>query len=210
MKTNYGTSKIIKTNYLKNKTQIQFVKADEKGSAAKLINQLITKENSHVTNITTYEEKPVPRYKFFLLLAILFFAFSFIFTEFDFTKIVIDSSKKISTLLIVFLPLILTSCSSQTKSVFEGTLSWHKKHYKHSVSCFLEAQELAKQKNQTELLTFDFVSLYTGIEVNKMRKFNIEEFVSIYKTKIKRIHRRGCPLLHMGEQRRKSDAGMDE
>jgi hypothetical protein len=125
-----------KTNYLKNKTQIQFVKADEKGSAAKLINQLITKENSHITNITTYEEKPVPRYKLFLLLAILFFAFSFIFTEFDFTKIVIDSSKKISTLLIVFLPLILTSCSSQTKSVFEGTLSWHKKHYKHSVSCF--------------------------------------------------------------------------
>ena len=54
-----------KTNYLKNKTQIQFVKADEKGSAAKLINQLITKENSHITNITTYEEKPVPRYKLF-------------------------------------------------------------------------------------------------------------------------------------------------
>ena len=168
-----------KTNYLKNKTQIQFVKADEKGSAAKLINQLITKENSHVTNITTYEEKPVPRYKFFLLLAILFFAFSFIFTEFDFTKIVIDSSKKISTLLIVFLPLILTSCSSQTKSVFEGTLSWHKKHYKHSVSCFLEAQELAKQKNQTENKDYFLYNLATSYAMLNEEQAAMEKFSSI-------------------------------
>ena len=50
--------------------------------------------------------------------------------------------------------------------------------------CFLLQPENQKTKNQTELLTFDFASLYTGIEVNKMRKFNIEEFVSIYKTKI--------------------------
>jgi len=168
-----------KTNYLKNKTQIQFVKADEKGSAAKLINQLITKENSHITNITTYEEKPVPRYKLFLLLAILFFAFSFIFTEFDFTKIVIDSSKKISTLLIVFLPLILTSCSSQTKSVFEGTLSWHKKHYKHSVSCFLEAQELAKQKNQTENKDYFLYNLATSYAMLNEEQAAMEKFSSI-------------------------------
>ena len=54
--------------FYKNQTEISYINASEKGSAVKLLNQL--KESELLP--LSYEAKPLPRFKLFLLLAVLF------------------------------------------------------------------------------------------------------------------------------------------
>ena len=161
-------------SYYKNQTPITFINSTEKGSGMKLLNQL--GENN--SQIITYEAKPVPRYKFFLLLAVLFFVFSYIFTEFDFSKIFSDSKKiaNLSLVFFVFATTFLSGCSSQTISILKGTYAFRQKQYKHAVSCYLSAVQNSDEKNPDAYYysLFDLGTAYSMLEENEaaMEKFS--------------------------------------
>lgn len=180
VKSALRTEKIEKTiadvkqslNYYKNQAPVYFVNSSEKGSAIKLLNQLKNSDNQ----LVTYEAKPVPRYKLFLLLAVLFYAFSFIFTEFDFTKIFYDT-KKAGNLLLVFVVLLFTGCNSQTSSILKGTYAFNQKQYKHAVSCYLSAVQNADKNQNPDVYyysLFDLGTAYAMLDENEpaMEKFS--------------------------------------
>ncbi len=74
-----------KTNSLysqKDNALVNFVRADEKGSANRLLKQLQTSGEKENT-VFTYEIRPVQRHVFFMLLALIFFVLSFVVADFD-------------------------------------------------------------------------------------------------------------------------------
>ena len=160
-------------SYYKNQTPITFINSTERGSGMKLLSQL----NDNQNQVITYEAKPVPRYKFFLLLAVLFFAFSYIFTEFDFSKLFSDSKKLANVVLVfgIFGSLFLSGCSSQTASILKGTYAFRQKQYKHAVSCYLTAVQNADENNPDAYYysLFDLGTAYSMLDENEaaMEKF---------------------------------------
>ncbi|MCQ2576371.1 MAG: VWA domain-containing protein [Treponema sp.] len=143
--------------FYKNQTPVIYVDSVEKGSAYKLLSQLTEASNQ----IITYEAKPVPRYKMFLLIAILCFAFSFIFTEFDFNRFRSKAGKH-SLGLIVVISALFTGCSSHTMDTLKGTLSFHQQNYSHSVSCYLKVVNEAGEEENQRLLDYALYNLGTA------------------------------------------------
>ena len=137
----------------KNQAEIFYIKASEKGSAVKLLNQL--KDGSG--QLISYEAKSVPRFKLFLLLAVLFYSFSYIFTEFDFSKI-----KRGSAALCVFMVLTLTGCSDSTAEILKGTFAFAKKQYSKAVSYFHTAHENAEKSGNVQKLSYTLYDLGTA------------------------------------------------
>lgn len=151
-------------SFYKNQSPIIFINSTERGSALKLLSQLKSNENQ----IVAYEAKPVPRYKLFLLLAVLFFAFSFIFTEFDFSRIFTDT-KKTSVLSIIFIIMLFSGCSSNTSSILKGTYAFRQKQYKHAVSCYLDVVEnnnVDKSSDEYYYSLFDLGTAYAMLDEN--------------------------------------------
>ena len=154
----------------KNQAELFYLKAAEKGSALKLLKQL--KEGSG--QLISYEAKPVPRFKLFLLLAVLFFSFSYIFTEFDFSKI-----KKAPAVLCVLLVFTLTGCSDSTSDILRGTFAFAKKQYSKAVSYFHSAQENAEQTGNTQKLSYTLYDLGTAYSLLGEDEAAMEKFAQI-------------------------------
>ena len=128
--------------FFNNHNNLLFIDSLEKGSAVQLLNQL--RSGSAENMITSYEVKPVPRYKLFLSLAALFLIMSYIATEFNFLRFFGSKAQRASAAALVsFIAMILSGCSSQTGDILKGTVSYHQKKYRHAVSRFMEASENA-------------------------------------------------------------------
>ena len=143
--------------FYKNQTEVNYINSTEKGSAVKLLNQLKQSENLFVS----YEAKPVPRFKLFILLAVLFYSFSYIFTEFDFSRIkaAMRFSAGAACILIVF---TLTGCSGSTSDILKGTFAFAQKQYSQAVSYFNSANETAKQKGNEQAMQYALYDLGTA------------------------------------------------
>ena len=119
-----------------------YINSLEKGSAIQLLSQL--RFGSTENLITSYEVKPVPRYKLFLSLAALFLIISYIATEFNFARFFGTKASRVQTAAFIsMITLLFSSCSSQTADILKGTVSYHQKKYRHSISRFMEASENA-------------------------------------------------------------------
>ncbi len=161
-----------KFNFYGNTAQITFINSTAKGSALHLLNQISGKQGDVL--ITSYETKPIPRYKLFLVLAILTFIFSYVITEFDFLRFNGFKSSKLATLCVFAM---FTSCSSDTQNILSGTISYHKKQYKHAVSQYMNTAENAKIHNDETTLNYALFDLGTsylqlGEETAALEKYN--------------------------------------
>ena len=128
--------------FFNNHDNLLYISSQEKGSAVQLLSQL--RFGSTENLITSYEVKPVPRYKLFLSLAAIFLILSYIATEFNFVRFFGTKTFKTSAVAVISLvTLIFSGCSSETANILKGTISYQQKKYRHSVSCFMEASENA-------------------------------------------------------------------
>lgn len=128
--------------FFNNHDNLMYINSQEKGSAVQLLSQLRFGATENL--ITSYEVKPVPRYKLFLSLAAIFLILSYIATEFNFVRFFGSKTLKNSAAaLISLVTLIFTGCSSETADILKGTISYQQKKYRHAVSCFMEASENA-------------------------------------------------------------------
>ncbi|MBP5601288.1 MAG: VWA domain-containing protein [Treponema sp.] len=143
--------------FYKNQTDVIFINSTEKGSAVRLLNQLKESELLPVA----YEAKPVPRFKLFLLLAVLFFSFSYIFTEFDFSRIK-AVAKFTATASCILLVLTFTGCSDSTSDILKGTFAFAKKQYSQAVAYFNSANETAHQKENEQAIQYALYDLGTA------------------------------------------------
>ena len=166
----------------KNQAEIFYINSSDKGSALKLLNQL--KEGSG--QLVSYEAKPVPRFKLFLLLAVLFYSFSYIFTEFDFGKIKFLSSSRKSTggkiagsMLCIFIILTFTGCSDSTGDILKGTFAFAKKQYSKAVSYFHSAQENAEKTGNSQKLSYTLYDLGTAYSLLGEDQAAMEKFAQI-------------------------------
>ena len=141
----------------KNQTEVSYINSTEKGSAIKLLNQL--KESQMLP--VSYEAKPLPRFKLFLLLAVLFYSFSYIFTEFDFSRIkqAAKFTVGLSCILMVF---ALTGCSDTTVDILKGSFAFAQKQYSKAVAYFNSANQAAKQKGNQEAMQYALYDLGTA------------------------------------------------
>ncbi len=153
--------------FYKNQTEVLYLNYLERASAVKLLNQIKQGENQFVS----YEAKPVPRFKLFLLLAVLFYSLSYIFSEFDFSKI------KKSALVSMCLPLLfLTGCSDSTADVLKGTFAFAQKQYSRAVSYFNQAKEKEVKKDSPgiDYILYDLGTAYSllGEDEAAMEKYD--------------------------------------
>lgn len=167
------------TGFYKNQIPIIYVNPFENGSAHSLLAQLNSGENQ----IVTYEAKPVPRYKFFLIMAILLFALSFICTEFDFTRLFrMENSNKASkstVVLLICLAFIFTGCSSNTTKILQGSYAFGQKQYSKAVSNFLDVAKSANETNHKEALYFSLYDLGTAYSMIEEDQAAMEKFLLI-------------------------------
>ena len=154
----------------KNQAEIFYIKADEKGSAVKLLNQLKEGEGQ----LISYEAKPVPRFKLFLLLAVLFYSFSYIFTEFDFKKI---NFKGLS--LCLFMLVTFTGCSDSAGDILKGSFAFAKKQYSKAVSYFEAAHENAEKNGNEQKLAYTSYDLGTAYSLLGEDEAAMEKFSQI-------------------------------
>lgn len=161
-------------SFFKTQTQNVYVNSMEKGSAVSLLSQL----KSSQEQVVAYEAKPVPRYKMFLLLSILFFAAGFIITEFDMSKIIPDL-KKLGITSVVGLTIFFTSCSSDTTKIMKGAYAFNQQQYSHAISMFLEVNESAEQENNVESLNFALYDLGTTYAMLEEDEAALQKYASI-------------------------------
>ncbi|MCR4580071.1 MAG: VWA domain-containing protein [Treponema sp.] len=135
-----------KYKIFKNRASIQYINYAEKGSAVKLLSQL--KEGGSDNMITSFEVKPIPRYKLFMLLCLISIMLSFICSELKLSRI---KNKAGLASLLLFTGLF-TGCSSPTASILKGSWSYHQGQYRTAVAAFKDAVENARTaKNQLAL-----------------------------------------------------------
>ena len=160
--------------FYKNQVEIQFFNYLDRGAAVKLLNQTRASENLFVS----YEAKPVPRFKLFLLLGVLFFSLSFIFTEFDF-GLVKKSGAVLTVILCFSLCLTLTGCSDSTADVIRGTFAFGQKQYSKAVSYFNSAKETAQENNKEQELDYILYDLGTAYSLLGEESAAMEKYLLI-------------------------------
>lgn len=163
-----------KYNFYGNRNEITYINSTDKGSAITLINQLGNLYGENL--ITSYEVKPVPRYKFFLLLSILTFIFSYIMTEVDFKHLIKKSTSLAALCIFVS---IFSGCSSDTTKILNGTFAYHKKQYRHAVSEFIQAAENAGENNDQLLMDYSLYDLGTAYLMLGEDSAALERFASV-------------------------------
>ena len=116
-----------KYKIFKQRASVQYLPYSEKGSAVKLLNQL----NSQGTeaSFTSYEVRPIPRYKLFLFLTLLFTVCSFIFSELQISAI---SVRKAGLTFCIFTTLFtLFGCSNEESfRILRGTYAYQQKDFR--------------------------------------------------------------------------------
>ena len=157
----------------KNHAEIFYIKSSEKGSAVKLLNQL----KDSTGQLVSYEAKPVPRFKLFLLLAVLFYSFSYIFTEFDFGRIKFAHAGM--CIFIVFTLTTFTGCSDSTSEILKGTFAFAKKQYSKAVSYFHTAVESSEKSGDTQKLSYTLYDLGTAYSLLGEEDAAMERFAQI-------------------------------
>lgn len=171
-----------KSKILRNKTKISYINSAKKGSATELLNALKIADDENL--IVMYEAKPVPRFKFFLFLAITTFCLSFILTEFDFDAFFKEKNEKNEekiakkssfSLISIIFSLIFASCSSDTAKIFKGTNYYQQKKFHKAIACFVEVAENPAEKNQKSqpYAIYDLGATYSmlGEDENALEKF---------------------------------------
>ncbi|MBP5519925.1 MAG: VWA domain-containing protein [Treponema sp.] len=171
-----------KFNFFNSKDNLLYINSLEKGSGTKLLSQLRYGATENL--ITSYEVKPVPRYKLFLSIATLFLILSYIATEFNYAKFFKPKKtprhrKAMAVAGTVLLAATLSSCSSETSGIFRGTVSYHKKNYRHSVSCFMQASETAAEKNDLVGLSYALYDLGTAYIMLGENSAAFEQFQAV-------------------------------
>ncbi|MFA6936811.1 MAG: VWA domain-containing protein [Treponema sp.] len=125
----------------------KFIDASEVGSAYFLLNSVQPIQNK----VIAYEVQSVKRENLFILLAILFFIFSFVFSEWTSIK---SHRRKMLTVSLIFVNLfLLAGCSGRFNDgalILQGKIAWNRKNYQQSVACFLQASEDASLRNDQE------------------------------------------------------------
>lgn len=167
--------------FIKNQTPILFIESNEHASASKLLGQLQQKSGDGLSmQITSYEAKSVLRYKLFLVFAILAFSFGFVFTEFNFSKIV--KGMPVLCVFCVFCMTGFTGCSSNTTQILEGTYAFHQKQYRRSVSCFMNVAEQARENEKEIVLYYALYDLGTAYSLLGEDESAMERFSEISDT----------------------------
>ena len=163
-----------KFNLLNSRNNLTYINSLEKGSAIQLLNQLRYGPTENL--ITSYEVKPVPRYKLFLSLAAIFLILSYISTEFNFARFF---HQKAATSTLALAILLLSGCSSETADVLKGTISYHQKKYRHAVSCFMEASENALASEDRQSRSYALYDLGTAYIMLGENGAALEQFMTI-------------------------------
>lgn len=173
-----------KTKFLRGKTPVIYLNSVERGSGAKLLSQLSgAVDRNGEKAIITYETKPVPRYKFFLLLSVILYSLGFVITEFDISKYIKHRKRIGFGLLCIFILTNFNSCKkssvSETAAVFDGVLQWNKKQYRKAVSDFMIAGEKAEKKNDSIEKAYILYDLGTAYSLVNEDNSALEKFLSI-------------------------------
>ena len=164
-------------HFFNNHDGLLYINSQEKGSAIQLLSQLRFGATENL--ITSYEVKPVPRYKLFLSLAAIFLILSYIATEFNFTRFFGSRNLKPAAAALTLFTLIFTACSSETANILKGTISYQQKKYRHSVSCFMEASESAAADADRLALSYALYDLGTAYIMLGEDQAALEHFQSI-------------------------------
>ena len=160
--------------FYKNQTEVVFIDSTEKGSAVRLLNQLKQSENLFVS----YEAKPVPRFKLFLILAVLFYSLSYVFTEFDFSRI--KAAARITGAVSCILILCtLTGCSDSTGDILKGAFAFSQKQYSQAVSYFNSANETANKSGNEQTMEYAVYDLGTAYALLGEDDAAMEKYVLI-------------------------------
>ena len=143
------------------RASINYIQYSEKGSAIKLLNQLKADDSGNM--LTSYEVRPVPRYKFFLFIALVFAILSFISGEGKVPRKLFISA--------IFTALTcLSGCSSETFSVLKGTYAYHQENYRSAVAEFKNTVENARNSEDQMILDYALYNLgttYAAMEEGK-------------------------------------------
>lgn len=161
---------------------ITYINSNERGSASSLLRQLAVSGLNN-EKILSYETKAVPRYKLFLFLAVIFFVAGYIITEFDFNRF-FGKIKKISPVLICFL---FIGCYSDTVSILDGTIAWHKKEYKKSVAQFKTVAEADRDNDKDYVKNYARYNLGTSYAVLNEDAAALQQFGKIPENSSKAI-----------------------
>lgn len=163
--------------FFNNHDNLLYINSQEKGSAVQLLSQLRIGATENL--ITSYEVKPVPRYKLFLSLAAIFLILSYIATEFNFVRFFGSKNLKPAAAAFLLITLIFTGCSSETANILKGTISYQQKKYRHSVSCFMEASESAAADSDRLTQSYALYDLGTAYIMLGEDEAALEHFKSI-------------------------------
>ncbi len=140
-----------------------FVDSRESGSALKVLSYLKGEKNlssSEENSFVTYEVCPIRRDGLFAFLALLFFALSFVITEFDIEAFYFKKRKSLLASLVLLFT--FTSCSSHFDSsmqILHGTWDWYQHKYNSSVASFYRSMNQAQADADRELLSYSVYNL---------------------------------------------------
>lgn len=96
--------------------------------------------NESASGVFSYETQNVSHHAIFILLSIILFISSFIFSELNANFFAFKSSRQAAALLVVTSSLLCTSCSSGNKtSVLKGAWAWYQAKYQQATAAFLNA-----------------------------------------------------------------------
>lgn len=158
--------------FYKDQIPIIIINPFETGSAYKLLSQINTGDKQ----VVTYEAKPVPRYKFFLVIALLLFALSYFCTEFDFARLFrSDMQNKAAVISTIFIVFLFTGCSSDTLKILDGSYAFNQKQYSRAVSNFLDVSKNSEEKSDVYYFSlYDLGTAYSMLEEDAaaMEKFS--------------------------------------
>ena len=140
---------------------VQYVSSAEAGSAMRILSSLRNGKESGDDTAFTYEMQSVSRHSIFLLLAVVFFVFSFVAGELVIPDRRQRSSTKkekltkttlVSLLACCLMLPFLTSCSGRSKNgtrILKSTWAWYQKQYQTAVAGFLETSEEADKSGDS-------------------------------------------------------------
>lgn len=171
--------KIKNINHSTKNPIVTYVDASEMGSAWKLLKAL-SLTNSELE--ISYESQPIERNTLFIILALVFYMFSFIFGEADLIQGKHTLFSKFSSLSIVLL--LFSSCGLKTregKQILEGSLNWSKKNYQEAIANFMNVEILSEKENDKMANDYALCNLATTYIMQNENDAALEKFDQISK-----------------------------
>ncbi len=157
-----------------------YIPAYQKGSAAAIV-KLIKGNDSGLTQ-TSYRLEDVERYQSFLMLAFLFFATGFLFSELHRPEPKSSGKHNATLLLLVFLLPLFTGCSGalgQRMTVLNSTLQWHRKQYQKATAGYLEVLENSRAAGDTTTAQYGLYGLATSYIMQNEQDAALERFKEV-------------------------------